>query len=55
MTTKSTAVSLALASAPTVASTRFDARDAMPLLIATNIVVNFGTNLQPLRQGMMLA
>jgi hypothetical protein len=55
MTTKSTAVSLALASAPTVASAKFDARDAMALLIATNIVVGFGTDVQPLRQGMMLA
>jgi hypothetical protein len=43
MTTKSTAVSLALASAPTVASAKFDARDAMGLLIATNIVVGYGT------------
>jgi hypothetical protein len=55
MTTKSTAVSLALASAPTGASTRFDARDAMPLLVATNIAVGFGTDVQPLRPGMMLA
>jgi hypothetical protein len=55
MTTKSTAVLPALASAPTVASTRFDAHDAMRLLIATNIVVGFGIDVQPLRHGMMLA
>jgi len=27
----------------------------MPLLVATNIVGGFGTDVQPLRQGMMLA
>ena len=48
-------VSLAPVSAPTVASTRFDARNAVPLLVATNIVGGFGTDVQPLRQGMMLA
>jgi len=27
----------------------------MPLLVATNIAVGFGTDVQPLRPGMMLA